>query len=87
VRAAGYALIGVELAEGAEPLFALDLDRDTCLAVGHEDRGLSSTCLEACAAIGFLPLVGKIGSLNVATAASMAMYEARRQDWQRRAAP
>jgi tRNA (guanosine-2'-O-)-methyltransferase len=86
IRDAGYALIGVELADGAEPLFALDLARDVCLAVGHEDRGLSSTCLDACDAIGFLPLLGKIGSLNVATAASMAMYEARRQDWQRPAA-
>jgi len=80
--AAGYHLVGVELAEGARPLFDLDLDRDVCLAVGHEDRGLSTVCLDACQDLGFLPLLGKIGSLNVATAASMAMYEARRQNWQ-----
>ncbi len=81
LRAQGYHLVGIELAERAQPLFEIDLRRDVCLAVGHEDRGLSGACLEACDDIGFLPLLGKIGSLNVATAASMAMYEARRQDW------
>lgn len=84
VAAAGYGLIGVELADGAAPLFELDLDRDVCLAVGHEDRGLSNACLDACDAVGYLPLLGKIGSLNVATACSSAMYEVRRQNWQHR---
>ena len=78
----GYTLVGVELADGALPLFDLDLAHDVCLAVGHEDRGLSADGLAACDDIGYLPLVGRIGSLNVATAASMAMYEARRQAWQ-----
>lgn len=82
IAAQGYTLVGVELAEGAQPLFELDLTGDVCLAVGHEDRGLSAAGLAACAHIGYLPLVGRIGSLNVATAASMAMYEARRQAWQ-----
>jgi tRNA (guanosine-2'-O-)-methyltransferase len=82
IAAQGYTLVGVELAEGAQPLFELDLRGDVCLAVGHEDRGLSAAGLAACTHIGYLPLVGRIGSLNVATAASMAMYEARRQAWQ-----
>ncbi len=83
VKAGGYRLIGVELADDARPLPELDLASDVCLAVGHEDRGLSGDCLAACDAIGYLPLLGKIGSLNVATAASMAMYEVRRQEWSR----
>lgn len=81
VKADGYRLVGVELADTAVPLHDLDLTVDTCLAVGHEDRGLSGGCLEACDAIGYLPMLGKIGSLNVAMAASMAMYEVRRQEW------
>jgi len=81
IRDAGYRLVGVELADQAEPLHALDLRHDICLALGHEDRGLSQACLDACDAIGFVPLLGKIGSLNVATAASLAMYEVRRQAW------
>jgi len=74
-------LIGIELADTATPLHELDLTGDVCLALGHEDRGLSKGCLDACDAIGFVPLVGKVGSLNVATAAAMAMYEVRRQGW------
>jgi tRNA (guanosine-2'-O-)-methyltransferase len=81
VHAAGFRLVGVELADGARPLHDLDLTGEVCLAVGHEDRGLSTACLAACDAVGFVPLLGKVGSLNVASAAAMALYEARRQHW------
>lgn len=81
VRAAGYRLIGVELADAAAPLFEVDLTTDVCLAVGHEDRGLSTEVLSACDALGYIPQSGRIGSLNVAQAASIACYEARRQQW------
>jgi tRNA (guanosine-2'-O-)-methyltransferase len=81
VHDGGFRLVGVELADTAQPLHDLDLTGDVCLALGHEDRGLSQGCLDACDAVGFVPLLGKIGSLNVATAASLAMYEVRRQAW------
>ena len=81
VHGAGYRLVGIELAEGAEPLHHLDLSGDVCLAVGHEDRGLSAACLAACDAVGFIPLLGRVGSLNVAAATAMALYEVRRQHW------
>ncbi|MFN8053235.1 MAG: TrmH family RNA methyltransferase [Acidimicrobiales bacterium] len=80
-RAAGYRVIGVELAQGARPLHEIDLRGDVCLVVGHEDRGLSKAGLAACDALGFLPQLGSVGSLNVATAASIAMYEWARQQW------
>lgn len=80
-RAGGYQVLGVELAEGAAPLHELDLDADTCLVLGNEDRGLSKTALGACDQVGFIPQLGKVGSLNVATAAAIAIYEARRAHW------
>lgn len=80
-RTAGYRVIGVELASGAKPLHEIDLRGDICLMVGHEDRGLSKAGLEACDEFGFLPQLGRVGSLNVATAASIAMYEWARQQW------
>jgi len=81
VAAAGYRLVGIELAEGAEPIHEVDLTGATCLAVGHEDRGLSAAVAGAAERLAFIPQLGRIGSLNVATAASIALYEARRQGW------
>jgi tRNA (guanosine-2'-O-)-methyltransferase len=86
-KADGYRLVGVELVQGAVPLHTLALGGDVCLAFGHEDHGLSGACLAACDALAYLPLVGKVGSLNVATAAGIALYEARRQEWDARPAP
>lgn len=81
VHAAGYRIVGVELADRAVPLFEARLDGDVCLAVGHEDRGLSPTVLAACDQIAFVPQLGKVGSLNVAHATAIAVYEVRRRGW------
>jgi tRNA (guanosine-2'-O-)-methyltransferase len=80
-RAGGYQVIAVELADGAVPLHEMALGEATCLVVGHEDRGCAPATLAACDAVAFVPLLGKVGSLNVATAASIALYEVRRQAW------
>ena len=80
-RAAGYQVIAVELADEAVPLHELPLGAATCLVVGHEDRGCPPAVLAAVDAVAFLPLLGKVGSLNVATATSMACYEVRRRAW------
>ncbi|MEO7429182.1 MAG: TrmH family RNA methyltransferase [Acidimicrobiales bacterium] len=86
-RAAGYQVVAIELADAAVPLHELTLGDATCLVVGHEDRGCAQATLAACDAVAYLPLLGKVGSLNVATAASIACYEVRRQTWSRGATP
>ncbi|MGA8550707.1 MAG: TrmH family RNA methyltransferase [Stellaceae bacterium] len=45
------------------------------MALGNEDHGLSPATLAACDTVAFLPLTGRVGSLNVATAAAVALYE------------
>jgi tRNA (guanosine-2'-O-)-methyltransferase len=80
-KAAGYRVVGIELADTALPIHEVDLGPAVCLAVGHEDRGLTTAVLAAADALAFIPQLGKIGSLNVAAAASIAIYEARRQCW------
>jgi tRNA (guanosine-2'-O-)-methyltransferase len=80
-KALGYRVVGIELADEAVPIPHADLGSDVCLAVGHEDRGLSAACLAACDQVAFIPQLGRIGSLNVATATSIALYEARRRGW------
>ncbi len=74
-------MVGLELADDAVPLHHLRPGPDVCLALGHEDHGLSPATLAACDAVAFLPQIGRIGSLNVATAAAIAIYELRRQGW------
>jgi tRNA (guanosine-2'-O-)-methyltransferase len=49
--------------------------------IGHEDRGLSPASLALCDAVAFIAQLGRIGSLNVATATAIALYEVRRRDW------
>jgi len=80
-RAVDMKIVGVELAQGAEPLFDLEMAGPVCLVVGHEDRGLSARCIDACDEVGYVPQMGRVGSLNVAQAAAIAIYEARRQAW------
>lgn len=82
-RAAGYEVLALELADGAQPLHERSLTAATALVVGHEDRGVTPATLAACDGVVFLPLLGRVGSLNAATAASIACYEARRQAWSR----
>jgi tRNA (guanosine-2'-O-)-methyltransferase len=80
-RADGFVVVGLELAAGAVPLHDLDAGPDVCIAVGHEDHGLSPATLAACDLVGFIPLLGRVGSLNVATATAIAIYEFRRREW------
>jgi tRNA (guanosine-2'-O-)-methyltransferase len=80
-HADGFQVVGIELATGASPLHDVAVPGDVCLVLGNEDHGLSSAALAACDAVAYLPLVGKVGSLNVATAAGIALYEVRRREW------
>ena len=80
-REDGWRIVGVELADDAVPLPDLAVDGPVALMIGHEDRGLSPTSLALCDAVAFIPQLGRIGSLNVATAAAIALYEVRRRDW------
>lgn len=80
-RAAGYRVIAIELTDDARPLHELELGDATCLVVGHEDHGVAAATLTAVDAVAYLPQLGRVGSLNVATAAALAIYEVRRREW------
>lgn len=80
-REDGFTVVGLELADDAVPLHQLTAGPDVCVAVGNEDHGLSPSMLSACDTVAFIPLLGRVGSLNVATAAAIALYELRRQGW------
>src|ERR1700728_3483119 len=77
----GCRVLSVDLASGAVPLFEPPLDGDVCLAIGNEAHGCSPALLAAVSAAAYIPQVGRVGSLNVAVAAAIALAEARRREW------
>jgi tRNA (guanosine-2'-O-)-methyltransferase len=79
--AAGLRVVAVELATGAVPLPEAPLDGDICLAVGNEDHGCTAALLTVADAVTYIPQSGRVGSLNVAVAAAIAMAEVRRRAW------
>jgi tRNA (guanosine-2'-O-)-methyltransferase len=80
-RADGYRVIAIELAGDAVPLHEAPLDGDICIAIGNEDHGCSAALLAAADLVAYIPQPGKVGSLNVAAAAAIAMAEVRRREW------
>lgn len=74
LKADGYHLVAVELAEGAVPYHEYDYPHKTCLVVGHEDHGVTKATLAVCDTAVFLPMYGKGRSLNVHVALSIVIY-------------
>ncbi|MEU6408963.1 TrmH family RNA methyltransferase [Microbispora sp. NPDC046933] len=80
-REEGFRVVAVELTGDAVPLHEAKLDGDVCLVLGSEDHGCSPAGLEAADSVAYIPQVGRVGSVNVAVAAAIAMAETRRQEW------
>lgn len=64
---------------GGQGVFALDLVGPAGILVGNEGAGLSDDVLSVATAPVAIPMPGKIESLNAATAAAIALFEAVRQ--------
>jgi tRNA G18 (ribose-2'-O)-methylase SpoU len=56
-----------------------DLRRPLAIVVGTEGKGLSHGFRELCDQVAHIPMLGSADSLNMAVAASIVLYEARRQ--------
>jgi 23S rRNA (guanosine2251-2'-O)-methyltransferase len=68
--------------EGAEELFALParvVAGDQVVVLGAEGRGLRAGILRVIDHRICIPMVGRVGSLNVATAAAVVLFELRRR--------
>lgn len=77
----GLQVLGIELTDAAVPLTSVVLEADVCVVLGNEDHGLAPATLARCDAVAYVPQPGKVGSLNVAAAAAVALYEVRRREW------
>ena len=67
--------------QSANELWDVNLKGKIVLVLGNEHEGISRLVLENCDMAGKLPMLGQVGSLNVAQAATACMYEWLRQNW------
>jgi RNA methyltransferase, TrmH family len=78
LRREGVSLV-VATPDADAVLSDVDLTGPVAIAVGSEHAGVSDELREAATAQARLPMFGQVNSLNVATAAAVALYETRRQ--------
>jgi 23S rRNA (guanosine2251-2'-O)-methyltransferase len=65
LKAEGYQVIALEIADGAVPFNEYTYPEQVCLVVGHEDHGVTNQTLSQCDAAVYVPMYGKGRSLNV----------------------
>lgn len=78
LKASNVQVIGAS-ATADQDLFRCDLRQPVAFVLGNEGAGLSPAVESQCDSLVRIPQTGAIGSLNVAAAAAVLFYEARRQ--------
>jgi 23S rRNA (guanosine2251-2'-O)-methyltransferase len=71
---------GLDIGPNVQPIDRADLNMNICLVMGSEGDGMRRLVRDTCDLLLTLPMRGHVGSLNVATAGSIALYTA----WQAR---
>ncbi|MBZ2187077.1 MAG: RNA methyltransferase [Bryobacter sp.] len=75
LRGRGYEIAAIETAVTAVDLFDWQPRWPVLLLFGHEVEGLRPELMERCDTLVCLPMLGQKYSLNVASAASIVLYE------------
>ena len=74
----GFAVIGAS--EKSNKFYTnVDLTVPVAIVMGAEDKGISNEILRICDDMVAIPILGKVGSLNVSVASAVMLYEAVRQ--------
>jgi RNA methyltransferase, TrmH family len=77
-RAAGLQVVAA-VGHGQTPMHVVDFTRPTLIVLGSEGQGLPPALVEAADVRVSIPMTPPVESLNVAVAAALLVYEARRQ--------
>lgn len=77
IKNEGFSVVGLD--PSGSDIYKADLTGDLALVFGAEGKGMRRLVREGCDVLTRLPMRGALGSLNVATAAAAAGYEALRQ--------
>lgn len=72
-------IICFETTTKAQPIYDYRYQQDSCLVFGNEENGLSSEIIDLADVVLKIPQHGIKESLNIASAAAVAIYEFRRQ--------
>jgi 23S rRNA (guanosine2251-2'-O)-methyltransferase len=86
MKKAGIWVYGGSPGSGVAP-WAADLTGPVCLVLGSEGEGLRPLVERTCDGLLTIPMAGRVGSLNVASAAAVLCYEVLRQRHARRKTP
>lgn len=84
-RAAGFKIVALEYDENFEMTEVSDYEWDdyTLLIAGEEGRSLPETVLTVADDIVYIPMMGTVRSLNLASAVSIALYDYEVKQWSR----
>lgn len=74
----GYKIVGAS-EKSKEDYTSIDYTTPVAIVMGAEDTGLSNEVLRKCDDLAAIPILGKVGSLNVSVACGVMLYEAVRQ--------
>jgi len=77
-RAAGLQVVAA-VGHGHTPMHEVDFTKATLIVLGSEGRGLTPGLVDAADVAVSIPMTAPVESLNVAVAAALLVYEARRQ--------
>ncbi len=75
LRGMDFTLVALTPSEDATPLDQCELSGKVALLLGHEGAGLSDAARAHASVLARIPMAGGTDSLNVATAAAVALYE------------